>query len=132
MQSLQKFAAAHGVVWFSVVSSGKGREGYVTPEQGAEISKKMGSLAAAELLDPSGEVGHAYGAKSTPDIMIINPKGTLIYSGGIDDQPTTEDEDVKTAHNYVRAALTEALAGKPVTTPTAQPYGCAVKYASRS
>jgi hypothetical protein len=130
MQSLQKFAKNHGVVWFSVVSSAPGAQGYVTPEQGAEISKEQKSQATAKLLDPEGEVGHEYQAKTTPDIMIIDQKGTLVYSGGIDDKPTLDVADIKTAHNYVRAALEEVLAGKPVTTPTSQPYGCGIKYAN--
>ena len=112
-----------------MVSSAPGAVGYVTPEQGNQILQKVHSQAAAELLDPTGTVGRAYGAHTTPDMMIINPKGTLIYSGAIDDTATPDDADLKTAHNYVRAALDEALAGKPVTTPTSKPYGCGIKFA---
>jgi peroxiredoxin len=130
MQSVQKYATSHGVVWLSVDSSAKGREGYETPAQGQMISRQMHSMATAELLDPEGTVGHEYGAKTTPDIMIIDPKGILIYSGAIDDTPTTDIADLKTAHNYVRAALKEALAGEPVKTSTSQPYGCSIKYGS--
>ncbi|HWD40576.1 MAG TPA: redoxin domain-containing protein [Fimbriimonas sp.] len=129
MQSLQKYAKENGVVWLSVVSSAPGAPGYVTPEEGNKIMKEQHSLATAELLDSDGKVGRAYGARCTPDMMIIDPKGTLIYSGGVDDKPTTDDDDLKTAHNYVKAALQEALAGKPVTTSTSQPYGCGIKYA---
>jgi peroxiredoxin len=129
MQATQKWARDHGAVWFSVVSSAPGSQGYVTPEQGQAIMLRQHSMANAKLLDTGGYVGHAYGARTTPDIMIIDPKGILIYSGGIDNKPTTDDEDVKTAHNYVRAALEEAMAGKQVSVPTSQPYGCSVKYA---
>jgi peroxiredoxin len=130
MQSLQKYATSHGVVWLSIVSSAPGHEGYVTASEGEEISKRDHSYATAKLLDTTGQVGREYNAKTTPDMMIIDPKGVLIYSGGIDDRPTTDDEDVKTAHNYVKAALQEALAGKPVSIPVSQPYGCSVKYGS--
>jgi hypothetical protein len=37
--------------------------------------------------------------------------------------------DPRQAKNYVRAALNELLAGKPVTIAETKPYGCAVKYA---
>jgi len=129
MQSLQKFAKENGVIWFSVVSSAPGAPGYITAEQGNKITKEQKSLAYAKLLDPEGEIGREYQAKTTPDMMIIDKSGTLVYSGAIDDKPTPDDEDIKTAHNYVKAALEEVLAGKPVTTATSQPYGCGIKYA---
>ena len=59
-------------------------------------------------------------------------KGTLVYNGAIDDKPTTDRTDVPGATNYVSAALTEAMAGKPVTKATSRPYGCNVKYGSTS
>jgi hypothetical protein len=63
-------------------------------------------------------------------MFVIDPKGTLIYAGGIDNTPSPDPADIATAKNYVTAALDEAMAGKPVSTPTARPYGCSVKYAS--
>ena len=88
-------------------------------------------MAATEsLLDPTGQVGHLYGARTTPHMFVIDPKGVLIYAGGIDDTPSADPATIATAKNYVTAALDEAMAGKPVTTPTARPYGCSVKYAS--
>jgi peroxiredoxin len=129
MQRTQQWARAHGVVWLSIVSSAPGSQGYVTRAQGEQILISEHSRANAKLLDPTGTVGHAYGAKTTPDVMIIDPKGMLIYSGGIDDKPTPDDADIKTAHNFVKAALEEAMAGKAVSVPTSQPYGCSVKYA---
>ena len=129
MQATQKWAVDHGVVWLSVISSAPGSQGYVTPEQGEELLKAQHAYATAKVFDPEGTVGHAYGAKTTPDMMVINPKGVLIYSGAIDDKASADDAELKTAHNYVKAALEEAMAGKPVSTPTSQPFGCAVKYA---
>jgi hypothetical protein len=82
------------------------------------------------LLDPDGKVGHIYGARTTPHMFVIGPKGELIYAGGIDNTPSPDPATIATAQNYVTAALDEAMAGKPVTTPTARPYGCAVKYGS--
>jgi len=129
MQATQKYATDNGAVWFSVISSAPGSQGYVTAEQGASIAKEEKSKATDVLLDPEGTVGHEFQAKTTPDIMIIDKSGTLVYSGGIDDKATTDDDDIKTAHNYVKAALAEVFSGKSVTTATSQPYGCGIKYA---
>jgi hypothetical protein len=62
-------------------------------------------------------------------MFVISPDGVLLYDGAIDDKPTTDTEDIATAQNYVSEALEEAMAGKPVSTPSARPYGCSVKYA---
>ncbi len=75
-------------------------------------------------------MGHEYGARTTPHMFVIDPKGTLIYAGGIDDHKSPEADSLQGATNYVSQALSESMAGKPVSTPTAQPYGCGVKYAS--
>ena len=69
-----------------------------------------------------------YDAKTTPHMFIIDTKGTLVYAGAIDDKPSTNPSDLATAKNYVRTALNEVLAGKPVSTPTTKAYGCSVKY----
>lgn len=130
MQALQQWAKEKGVVWLSIVSSGPGKQGYVDAAQGAELVKAQKIASAAYLLDPDGKVGKTYGAKATPHMFVIDPKGTLIYNGAIDDKPTANVEDVKSAKNYVRAALEESMAGKAVSTPTSQPYGCAMKYAN--
>jgi hypothetical protein len=61
-------------------------------------------------------------------MYVINPEGVLIYQGAIDDKASADKADIKGATNYVSAALTEAMAGKKVTTPTTKSYGCSVKY----
>jgi sensor domain CHASE-containing protein len=80
------------------------------------------------LLDADGQVGRLYGANTTPHIFVIDPEGKLIYRGAIDDKPTTRQEDIPTARNYLAEALDAAMSGKPVTTPATQSYGCSVKY----
>ena len=132
MQRLQKEWTSKGVIWFTVLSSAPGKQGYVTASEENDYLVKMEAAPTAALLDPSGEIGHLYDAKTSPQMMVINPQGILIYSGAIDDKPTTDLEDVKTATNYVSLALKEALAGKLVLTPTTRPYGCSVKYADAS
>jgi peroxiredoxin len=128
MQSLQKQWTAKGVVWFTVISSAPGEQGYVDAGQENAYMKKMGAQPTAAILDPKGEVGHLYGAKTTPNMFIIDPSGKLIYAGAIDDHPTPEISDIQSSKNYVSAALSEAMNGKAVQTPVTRPYGCSVKY----
>ena len=130
MQRLQKEWTAKGVVWFTVISSAPGTQGFVTPTQENDYVKRMGAAPTAVLMDPSGTLGHLYAAKTTPQMFIIDPSGTLIYDGAIDDHPTSDQADIATSKNYVSTALTQALAGKAVTEPATRPYGCSVKYAN--
>ena len=129
MQRLQKEWTSKGVVWFTVISSAPGTQGYVTADQENEYMQKMHAAPTAALLDPKGEIGHLYGAKTTPDMFIINPEGQLIYAGAIDDKPTSDPADISGAKNYVSEALQEAMGGQPVAVATTRPYGCSVKYA---
>lgn len=128
MPELQKEFVDQDVVWLSIVSSAPGKQGYYeSPAMNAE-NEKMGGNQTAILLDPEGTVGKMYGARTTPHMYIINPEGTLIYKGGIDDQPRARESETKNATNYVRAALSEAMSGQEVTVSSARPYGCSVKY----
>jgi hypothetical protein len=129
MQRLQKEWTSRGAIWFTVISSATGQQGYVTAAQENEYLKRMNAVPTAALLDPQGDVGRLYAAKTTPHMFIINPDGVLIYDGAIDNKSTTDQSDIATATNYVSQALGEAMAGKAISTPTSRPYGCSVKYA---
>jgi len=129
MQKLQKDWTAKGVIWLTIISSAPGEQGYVTAEQENEYLKKTNSTPTAALLDPSGAIGHLYGAKTTPHMYVINPNGRLVYEGAIDSKSTADAADIAGATNWVQAALTEVAAGKQVATPVTRPYGCSVKYA---
>jgi peroxiredoxin len=129
MQKLQAEETAKGVVWLRINSGAPGHDSQ-TPAEMASYVAEHHVAATASLVDPTGATGHTYGARTTPDMYVIDKSGVLVYAGGIDDKPTPDADDIATAKNYVTAALDEAMAGKPVTTPTAQPYGCSVKYAS--
>lgn len=129
MERLQKEWTDKGVVWFTVISSSPGTQGYVTADQENEYMQKMHAVPTAALLDPKGDIGHLYGAKTTPHMFVINPQGQLIYNGAIDDKATPDQSDINGAKNYVSEALQEAMAGQPVATATTRPYGCSVKYA---
>lgn len=129
MQKLQKDAVADGVVWLTIISSAPGEQGFVEGEGAKGWKQRFNAGFTHLLLDPSGATGRAYGAKTTPDMRVIDGEGRIIYAGGIDDKPTNKVEDLAGAKNYVRAALDEHAAGRPVTTAFAQPYGCSIKYA---
>ena len=129
MEDQQREWTAKGVVWLSVISSAPGEQGYVTPAEENSYIKTMRVASTAVLLDPTGSIGRLYEAKTTPHIFVIDPTGKLIYQGAIDDKPTTEQEDLKTARNYLNEALTAAMADNPVPIATTRPYGCSVKYA---
>jgi len=128
MQKLQQEAKAKGAVWFSVVSSAPGQQGFVTAEQANAVVKEKKATPTAVLLDPDGTLGKLYGARTTPHMFVIDKAGQLQYMGAIDDAPSLANQDVTKANNYVRAALGQIMAGQKVTTSTTQPYGCSVKY----
>lgn len=129
MQRLQHEWTGRGVIWLTVASSAPGKQGYVIASDENAYLKQANAAPTAVLLDPAGTLGHLYDAKTTPDIFIISPKGILIYSGAIDDRPSTDVADVTGAKNYVSLTLDEATSGKPVSNPATRPYGCSVKYA---
>jgi len=128
MQKLQKEWTDKGVVWVTVISSAKGKQGYVTADQEKEYLKKHNAVPTRVILDPEGTIGKQFDAKVTPHMYVINDKGALVYNGAIDDKATTELADIKSAKNYVSEALTLAMAGKPVATASTTPYGCGMKY----
>lgn len=75
-------------------------------------------------------MGRAYGARTTPHMYIVDPAGTLVYTGGIDNKPSSSAADIPGATNHVKTALAESLAGKPVSQASTRPYGFSIKYAS--
>src|SRR5881409_1329637 len=130
MQKLQEQYTSKGVVWLTIDSNAPGTEGSITPEQAQKITASWKTHQTALLLDPDGKAGRAYRAKNTPHMVIINPEGKIAYEGAIDSKATPNPADIPSSTNYVKAALDESLAGKPVTTPQTKPYGCSVKYKS--
>ncbi len=127
MQALQKKYTAKGVVWLSINSSASGKEGFFSPADINARIKERGAAPTAYLIDTDGTIGKAYGAKTTPHMYVINPKGEIVYQGAIDDTPTA-DASTKANVNYVAAALDAAMTSKPVATPVTKAYGCSVKY----
>jgi len=128
MQATQKALTEDGVVWLQIVSSAPGKQGHVSAAEGETLREEMSMQSTAMLLDESGSVGKAYGAQRTPEMYLIDPQGTLIYQGAIDNVRSTRQSDIADATNYVVAAYNSAKAGEPIKDATTVAYGCGIKY----
>ncbi|MDO9359709.1 MAG: thioredoxin family protein [Polaromonas sp.] len=128
MQSLQKEFTGKGVVWLAINSTETASGDYLAPAKLAGWLGEKQAAPSATLMDESGKIGQLYGAKTTPHMYIINPQGQLVYAGGIDSVPSARVDDIKTATNYVRQGLTEALGGKAISVASSRAYGCSIKY----
>ena len=131
MQEHQKKYAEKGVIWLSVCSSAEGKQGFMKPDEWKAFNEKAKCAPTAVLLDPLGEVGKLYGAKTTPNFCIINAKGIRVYDGAIDDKKSVKSEDIQGAKCYVSEVLDAILAGKESPIRRTESYGCSVKYASQ-
>jgi len=127
--ALQKKYTARGVVWLTIHSSAPGHEGYFPPAALKAEAAKFGSAPTEILSDADGTVGHAYGAKTTPHLFVIDGAGILRYNGAIDSIPSTDAKSLATATPYAANAIDAVLAGKAPSPAATQPYGCSVKYA---
>ena len=130
MQTLQKDSTGEEVVWVSVISSAEGKQGFVDAAKANSLTTERDAAPTHVLLDPTGELGKLYAAKTTPHMFIVNNEGKLAYMGGIDSIASADKADIKDAENYVKTALTEMKDGKEVTKASTRPYGCSVKYSS--
>ncbi|MFN3782003.1 MAG: thioredoxin family protein [Candidatus Kapaibacteriota bacterium] len=125
---MQEEYTKKGVIWLSICSSAPGKQGNLPAGEIRKRIKGHNAKMTFYLIDSEGKVGKMYGAKTTPHFFIINKDGVLVYAGGIDDKPSTDAEDIKTARNYVREALDSLLVGSNPPVKTTKPYGCSVKY----
>jgi peroxiredoxin len=121
MKDLSKKYKAKGVVWLTINSTH-----YATPESIKEWAKAQNIADQKLLVDTDGTVGHTYHAKTTPHMFVIDKDGQIVYQGAIDNAPLGRTADPHV--NYVDQALSEVLAGKPVSVPETKSYGCSVKY----
>ncbi len=128
MQSLQKEFTGKGVVWLAINSTETKNGDYLAPAKLAGWMGEKQAAATATLMDESGKIGQSYGAKTTPHMYIISPQGQLVYAGAIDSIPSARPDDIKTATNYVRQGLNEALGGKAISVASSRAYGCSIKY----
>ena len=128
MPATQKAATAKGVVWLSINSTERAASDYLPPAALNDWMKAQSAAPTAMLMDEDGVIGQAYGARTTPHLFIVDPKGMLVYAGGIDSIPSARPDDIGKATNYVNQALGEALGGRPISMATTRAYGCSVKY----
>lgn len=128
MQSLQKRFTADNVAWLVINSTNASHSEYMAPAALAAWMKEQGGAATAVMLDADGKIGRAFGARVTPHMYVIDPQGTLVYAGAIDDKRSANPADVKTANNYVVQALMQVRAGQPLTAASTTAYGCTIKY----
>lgn len=128
MQATQAKHVDADTVWLSVISSAPGKQGYVSAEGANALTATHGATPTGVLLDPSGDLGRAYDAKTTPHMYIIDPRGTLVYQGAIDSNRSSNPATIPTATNYVNQAMADLDAGRPVSQDDTQPYGCTIKY----
>ena len=130
MQKTQKMATADGAVWLSIISSAPGKQGYKTGEEANTWKTDQNASSTAVVLDPAGQMGRSFAAKTTPHMYIIDESQTLVYQGAIDDNRSASPETVEGAKNYVLAAMDDLKAGNAVGDSDTAPYGCSVKYES--
>lgn len=128
MPATQKDALAKGAVWLSINSTAKSAYDYLESAKLAAWMKERKAQPTATLMDEEGSVGRAYAARTTPHMYIVDPAGRLVYAGGIDSIPSSSADDIPKATNYVKQALAEAAAGKPISQAATRAYGCSVKY----
>lgn len=129
MQKTQKLATADDdTVWLSIISSAPGKQGYVSGTQANELTMSRDAAPTAVVLDPSGEAGRKFSAKTTPHMFIIDEAQTLVYQGAIDDNRSARPAAVNGAKNYVTAALDDLNSGAKVAESDTAPYGCSIKY----
>lgn len=130
MAATQQDAAGKGVVWLSINSTEKSSWDYMQPAKLAAWQGERKVQPTATLMDEEGTVGKSYGARTTPHMYMVDPQGKLVYAGGIDSIASSSKDDIPKAVNYVRQAMAEAAAGKPISAATTRPYGCSIKYKS--
>lgn len=128
LPKLQASATADGVVWLLINSAAAGKQGDFDQAQVSTWIQANNVAATAYLRDPTGTVGRAYGARTTPQMYVITPEGTLVYNGAIDSIRSANAADIARADNHVANALVALKAGNLPSPATTQPYGCSVKY----
>ncbi len=132
MQKTQRALTEDGAIWISIISSAPGQQGYVEAAQAQELTTSRGVYADHVILDPTGEIGRLYAAKTTPHMFLIDANGVLKYQGAIDDKPSSNIRSLDGATNHVLAAWQQLRSQQAITVPRTKAYGCSVKYGAVS
>lgn len=124
LKDMARRHTADGVVWLAINSGAPGKQGHgVTANKDAA---RTWTMSHPVLLDEKGEVGQMYGAKTTPQMVVIDPLGVIQYAGALDNAPLGRAQG--RTINYVESALEDLAASREVKTSHTKPYGCSVKY----
>jgi hypothetical protein len=89
-----------------------------------EARVAAGEFASPYLWDQTQEVARGWGAEKTPHVFVINESGSVIYQGAPDGD--YGDESLRAL--WLRGALDDVLAGRPVSQPRTTARGCAIKW----
>jgi hypothetical protein len=81
MQAVQRQAMAGGATWITIFSSAPGKQGYLDARGADYFTTQKNATPSRKVLDPSGAVGRAFGARTTPHMFVIDERGTIIYAG---------------------------------------------------
>lgn len=128
MQATQREVTGKKVFWIQINSTNPNHPEFKTPAKMAEWNSQVKASPSVATLDRDGKTGRAYGAKTTPQMVLINPNGVVVYNGAIDSIRSASAADIPKATNYLKQAVQEALGGKPISMPSTTPYGCSIKY----
>ncbi len=131
MQKLQKELVDNDVIWLSIVSSAKGKQGYINQDQAKQLTLTRDASPNHVLLDEDGSVGKKFVAKTTPHMYVIDEDGILKYQGAIDNLGTMGalfSTDLSQGVNFVREAIQSLNAGLEIESSSTRPYGCSIKY----
>ena len=127
LRDLAAQQTARGIVWLAITSSAPGMNGH-----GADFNRRWKDewkMDHPVLLDEKGDVGRAYGARTTPTMVVIDARGSIAYKGALDNAPLGKTP--ATGHDlFVVKALDAVAAGRAPDTAETKSYGCSVKYAA--
>ncbi len=125
MQSLQRYAAERQIVWISIDTAAPDKAGYLTPAAARTRVAQTHATVTAFLFDTTGNIARSYGAKTTPSFFVIDRGGKLAYQGAMDDQIFADQGQ---GREYMKSALDDLIAGRPLKYSETQPQGCAIEY----
>ncbi len=114
------------VVWFGINSTNPSHANFLQPAAHLAYNQKTG-INYPVLYDETGATGHAYDAKTTPHLFIVDEQGKIAYNGAIDDDPPGRKAQAERV-NYVDGGLSAEKADKKIDPAATKPYGCSIKY----
>jgi peroxiredoxin len=76
------------------------------------------------LRDETQEVARAYGAKTTPDVFVVDASGRVRYRGAPDGDYGDPAENAA----WLREALNAVLSGEELRRAETRPVGCSIKW----